>query len=249
MAIFKLMLCAGWLISLQVFSGTPVLDKKETINGVVVQTGKQDSTRIYQGSVTKTFPYKLETIKKSVINFHEKCNNSLKDRRKYTDKKADCKYHNENMVETLVIKDIKQTGWTKAPGEVERFVLGRLIYNRGAFGYYELVQVFYGKNKKNQNTIKIVQTMLDDKVAKIYISPAFDKDSAFDTTQCTFTLTELSPTETKLRYKYRANTEHWILNKEVSVPQVFASMSKSINDLVKTVDTESIIQSRDLASN
>ncbi len=249
MAILKLILCAGWLISLQVFSSTAILDKKETINGVTVQTGKQDSSRIYQGSITKTFPYKLDTIKKSVMNFHEKCNNSLKERRKFTDKNADCKYHNENLVETLVIKNIKQTGWTKAPGEVERFIMGRLIYNRGSFGYYELVQIFHGKNKKNQNTIKIVQTMLDDKATKLYVTPAFDKDSAFETIQCTYTLTELSPTKTKLRYKYSANTEHWILNKEVSIPQVFASISKSINDLVKTVDTESVIQSRDLASN
>lgn len=248
MAIYKILLCAGWLITLQVSAETK-MDKKEKINGVTVQTGKSDSTRVYQGTITKTYAYNLKTVKNSVVNFHEKCNNSFKDRREYTDKKTDCKYHNDNLVETVIIKDIKQKGWTKAAGEVERYVLGRLIYNRGSFGYYELVQVFEGKNEKNQKTMKIVQTMLNESEVKKYIDPKIERDTAFDDTTSTFILTEISPMETTLQYQYRAKTDHWILNKEVSVPQVFASISKSINDLVKTVDAESTLQTRDLASN
>ncbi len=248
MAIYKLLMCAGWLITIHAFAETK-MDKTESINGVSVQSGKHDSTRIYRGSITKIFPYTLATVKYSVVNFQDRCNNSFKERRKFTDKTTTCKYHNENLVETLVIKDIKKNDWVKEANEVERYVLGRQIYNRGSFGYYELVQIYEGKNTQNQKTITVTQKMMNDQETRKYIRPLFEKDSAFDETTGTFTLTETSPTETTLTYEYTAETEHWILNKEVSIPQVFSSISKSINDLVKTVDAESSLQSRDIASN
>ncbi len=248
MAIYKLLLTTSCLFALGASAGTK-MDKKETINGVHVESGKKDSSRHYRGSVTKTFPYGLASVKASVLNFNQKCNNSYKDRRKFTDKSADCKYHNENLVETIVVKDIKQNGWTKESGEVERYLLGRRVYNRGEFGYYELVRMYEGKNSQDQKTITITQKMLNDKEAKLYTKVSFEKDSAFDEAGSTYVLTEISPNTTILSYEYHAETDHWILNKEVSVPQVFASISKSINDLLKTVDKESPIKSRELASN
>ena len=248
MAIYKFLLCAGWLISIHAFAETK-MDKNESINGVTVQSGKHDSTRIYRGSITKTLPYGLASVKNSIVSFQDRCNNSLKDRRKYTDKNISCKYHNDNMVETIIVKDIKKTGWTKELNETERYVLGRQIYNRGSFGHYELVTIFESKNSQNQKTITIVQRMMTNNETKKYANALFEKDSAFDETSGTFTLTEISPNETTMSYNYNAETEHWILNKEVSIPQVFASISKSINDLVKTVDAESSVQTRDLASN
>lgn len=248
MAIFKFLLCAGCLISIHAFAETK-MDKKESINGVSVQTGKHDSIRIYQGSITKTLPYGIDIVKTSVMNFQDRCNNSYKDRRQYTDKTITCKYHNDNLVETMIFKDIKQTGWTKEANETERYVLGRQVYNRGSFGYYELVKVFETKDSNNKKVIKVEQKMLSDKQVKEYIKPAFEKDSAFTETSGTFTLTEVSPTETTLTYEYNAETDHWILNKAVSVSQVFSSISKSINDLVKTLTKESSLKNRDIASN
>lgn len=248
MAIFKFLLCAGCLISIHAFA-EPKMDKKESINGVSVQTGKHDSIRIYQGSISKSFPYGIDTLKASVVNFKERCNNSLKDRRQYTDKSTPCKYHNDNLVETIVYKNIKKTGWTKGANETERYVLGRQVYNRGSFGYYELVRVFETKDSNNKKVVKIEQKMLSDKQVKEYIKPDFKKESAFSKTSGTFTLTEVSPKETTLTYEYKAETDHWVLNKEVSVSQVFSSMSKSINDLVKTLTMESSLKNRDIASN
>lgn len=247
MAIYKFLLCAGWLIALTAFAEAKV-DKTDTINGVKVTSGKSDDTRTYSGFITKKFSHSLDSVKSGVVNFSEKCNNSFKDRRKYTDKKADCKYHNEHLVETLVVRDLN-SGWTKDANEVDRFILGRQVYNRGSFGYYEMVRVYEAKNAQNQRTVTIIQSMLNDKQVKKYTKPAFEKDSAFDDSMSIFTLTETAPNETTLEYTYQASTEHFILNKEISVPQVFASISKSINDLIKTVDAESTLKSRDVASN
>lgn len=248
MAIYKFLLCAGCLLTLHAF-GEAKMDKAESINGVTLQSGKEESTRIYRGSITKTFSYGIGSVIKSIVNFQDKCNNSLKERRQFTDKTVECKYLNDNLIETIVVKDIKQTGWTKEPNEIERYVLGRQIYNRASFGHYELVIVYETKNSENQKTITIVQKMMSNKETKKYTKPLFDKDSAFDESTSTFTLTEVSPNETLVNYEYQGKTEHWILNKEISVPQVFSSISKSINDLVKTMDTESSILTRDLASN
>lgn len=248
MAVYKLFLCAGCLLSVVAYGATK-FEKKETIKGVTLQTGKKDSSRVYRGSVSKTFPQSLELVKSEVMNFTGRCNNSYKDRRRYTDKKYDCKHHNANLVESFIIKDLKTTGWQKETNEVDRFLIGRQIYNRGSYGHYEIVQVFETLNDKNQKTVKIVQRMLNDKEVKKYISPKFSKDSAFENSIATFILTEVSPTETAFEYEYIADTEHWILNKEISVPQVFSSMSKSINDLVDILTNESKNKIRDLASN
>jgi hypothetical protein len=248
MAIFyKFLLCAGCFFTIQAFAETK-MDKKESINGVSLQSGKNNSTRVYSGSINKSFPYGISSIQNSIVNFQDRCNNEFKNRRKFTNKSISCKYHNDNLVETIVVKNIK-TGWAKEPNEVERYVLGRQVYNRGSFGYYELVTIHHGKNSLNQNTVTVIQKMMNDKETENYIKPAFEKDSAFDEATGIFVLTEISPKETTLHYEYKAQTEHWVLNKEVSVPQVFSSISKSINDLVKTVDTESSRIARDLASN
>jgi hypothetical protein len=222
-------------------------EKTDTLNGVNVETEKSKSMRIYRGKITKSFNQPINSVKNGIVNFTDKCNNSHKARRKFTDKKTDCKYHNENLVESFKVTDINNKEWTKEEGEIERMLLGRQVYNRGSFGFYEVVRIFETKNDRNQKVYKIIQTMLNDQEVNKYTKPAFEKDSAFDETISSFILTEISPHETKLEYEYYATTAHWILNKEVSVPQVFASMSKSINDLMKTIDLESTIQTKELA--
>ena len=222
------------------------LDKSEELNGVTLKSGKESDVRTYIGSTEKSFPHSLEVVKKGITNFTEKCNNSYKEKRQFTNKEIDCKYHNENLVESFIVTDINKTEELKKFSEA--FVVGRQVYNRGSFGYYELATMRPGKNEKNQRTLTIHLKMLNNEEVKQYISPKFSKESAFDESTSVYTLTEVSPQETLMRYEYSANTDHWILNKEISVPQVFASISKSINDLISTVETETSLIKRELAS-
>ncbi len=248
MSIYNFCLIFAGLITLQAFA-KPTIDQQDVINGVSVISHKTDSLRTYVGTVKKTLPSKIENVTKSIVNFHEKCNNSYKDKRQDTNKNENCRYHNDNVVETVVIKNINQSGWTKDQNETERYILGRRVYNRSNFQYYELVKIYEYKNDKNQKMVKITQTMLNDKEVNNYIKPQFDKDSAFNAVTSTYVLTEVAPSTTNLEYEYYANTDHWVLNKEVSVPQVFSSMSKGINDLLKSVDAETVRLCRDVASN
>ena len=243
MSYLKTAMAMGMVLAFNVHADT--IDKTETLNGVSLKSGKADTVRSYTGSYTKNFPYPLEIVKSGITNFSDKCNNGHKGKRQFTSPDTDCKYFNEHLVETIIVKDIKAVEAYKG---IEHYLVGRQVYNRGHYGYYELVQVTSGMNEKNQKFTTIALRMLENDEVKAFTEPKFDKDSAFDKSSSTYTLTEVSPSETHMEYEYKAETDHWILNKEVSVPQVFAGISKSINDLMKTVEAESSSQKRELAS-
>jgi hypothetical protein len=231
-------------LSLNAFSST--FDIVQDLNGVSLKSAKEEAIRSYMGSKHKVLPYPIQLVLKGVTNFTERCNNTFKEMRKFTPENVDCKYHNENLVETFIVKDIRQMDYFKDVSEA--YLLGRQVYNRSSYGYYELVTVREALNDKKQKTFTVTLRMLDDKEVKVYTNPKFKRESAFDQSTATFTMTEISQSETQLTYEFAATTDHWLLNKEVSVPQVFASISKSINDLIKTVEEESSFQKRQLAS-
>src|SRR5690606_20443242 len=85
------------------------LDKSEELNCVTLKSGKDNSVRTYIGFTEKAFPHSLEVVKKGITNFAEKCNNSYKEKRQFTNKEIDCKYHNENLVESFIVTDINKT--------------------------------------------------------------------------------------------------------------------------------------------
>lgn len=214
----------------------------DIINGVKVKTEKKNGMRSYVGYIEKILPYSIEYVKMGTTNFSEKCNNNYKSKRKYTDKKANCKYHNDNLVESFTLKNIRQHENFKDFNEV--YLLGRLVYNRGSFGYYELVKVKEETNHKKLKTISITMEMLNDNQVKKYISPKFSKESAFNTSICTFNLRQIGPEQTLVGYEYSALTDHWLLNKDISITQVFSSISKGINDLMITVEKEADFQKK-----
>lgn len=243
MSYLKIAVTMGMVLALNVNAET--IDKTEHLNGVSLKSGKAETTRTYSGTITKDFPYPLDIVKNGITNFTEKCNNTYKSKRQFTSSTTDCKYFNEHLVETIVVKDLKPV---EAYKNSEHYLVGRQVYNRGNYGYYELVQISSGVNEKHQKFVTIALNMLDDNEVKAFTEPKFSKDSAFDKSSSLYTLTEVNSTTTHMTYEYKAETDHWILNKEISVPQVFATISKSINDLMKTVEADSSLQKRELAS-
>ncbi len=221
-------------------------DKVQELNGVLLKSLKEESSRIYIGGAEKILRYPLDLVIRGVTNFSDKCNNSHKSKRRYTSQEKECRYHNENLIETFVLADIRKMDDFKEVSEA--YVLGRHVYNRGDYGYYELVTVRNTINDKGQKTTTITLRMLQDKEARLYITPKFPRESPFKTSLGIFKLTQRGPDETHLSYEYTASTDHWLLNKVIVVPQVFSSISKSINDMIKTVEEESSWQKRELAS-
>ncbi len=223
-------------------------DRKERQKDVNLASGKDNGVRSYQASTIKVLNFSVAVVKDSILNFSDKCNNAFRKKREYTPTEFDCRYHNENLIESFVVKEIRQGTWQKEDHETDRFVVGRKVYNRGESGYYELVKIKETMNPLKQKTIVIEEEMLSNDEARNFVSVKFKKESPFETSKIRYTLTEISPGKTELRYIYKGTTTHWILNKELSVPQVFAGISKSINNLVSSIGTESEVQTRKIAS-
>lgn len=247
MFFFKLLMVLSTLISFETSAKTKY-DRKERQKDVSLASGKKDNVRSYHATTTKVLNVPLTVVKDSVLNFADRCNNAFRKKRELTPSEYDCRYHNDNLIESLVVRTLRQGTWVKEENEVERFVVARKIYHRGESGYYELVKIKESTNVLKQKTYVIEQDMLSNDQARNYVSVRFKKESPFETSKIRYTITEIAPGKTELRYIYKGTTTHWVLNKELSVPQVFASISKSINNLVSTIGTESEVQARSIAS-
>ena len=231
--------------ALNSFAST-AFDTNQDLNGVNLRSVKENEVRSYVGAMEKILSHPIEVVKKGLTNFSDRCNNEYRNKREFIDPSHQCKFHYDTIIESFVVNDVRKMDYFKEVSEV--FLIGNQTYNRGSYRHYDLVSVVNGQNEKNQKTITIRVRMLNDKEVKLYTEPKFERDSYFDNSMTTFTLTEISPVKTKLNYQYNASTSHWLLNKEILVPQVFASISKSINELVKTVEVESSLRTRELAS-
>jgi hypothetical protein len=221
-------------------------DKNQELNGVNLSSAKENEIRTYVGSTERILSQPIDSVKNGLTNFTERCNNEFKGKREFTDSSHNCKLHDESIIESFLVNDLRKMDYFKEISEV--FLVGSQIYNRGSFRHYDLVSVTNEMNNKNQKMVTIRVRMLNDKEVKLYTDPKFSRDSYFENSMTTYTLTELAPKKTRLQYHHEASTRHWLLNKEILVPQVFASISKSINDLVKTVEVQSPSGNRDLAS-
>ncbi len=247
MLLIRTIMILSTLFSLEI-SAKSRFDRKERQRDVSLASGKKDDVRSYHATTTKVLNFPMSVVKDSILNFSEKCNNAHRKKRELTAIEYDCKYHNENIIEQAVVKNLRQGTWQKDENEKERFVVARKIYNRGESGHYELVKIKETTNVLKQNTVIIEEEMLTNDQARNYVSVKFKKDSAFETSKTRYTLTEIAPGKTELRYIYKGTTTHWVLNKELSVPQVFSSLTKSINNLVSTIGTEAEVQTRSIAS-
>lgn len=218
----------------------------KNMNGIELKSSKEKNKRIYQGSITKILPYSADAIKMGIINYPERCNNEYIKKRMFSSSSTSCKYHSENLIETIIIRDLIKNENIKQFSDA--FVLGRRIHNRGTFGYYELVTIQEKETSKGKNIV-IINRMLGDNETNQYITPKFKRESAFDESSETFIVNEISPNQTELNYTYLSTTAHWLLNKEVTVTQVFSSMEKSISRLLNSIEQESKIQSKETVPN
>ncbi len=213
------------------------LAHEKKIKNVDLSSAKVDSTRIIRGHMMKEIPASIEVVKQAIINFDEKCNNEFKNRRKHTDKTKDCKYSNKNLVESVIVKKTNYSG-PKEPNEVERYVVTRYIYNRGAFAQNDLMVVFEYQNAAKEKVFEIKQYMLSDDESKKYLDNPVKRESAFKEAYGHFVVTAKGPSKTLFEYEYIGKTDHWFLNKDVMIGQVYDSVALGIADLFYSVETE-----------
>jgi hypothetical protein len=213
----------------------------QSLDEVSLSSTKKGSTRFYSANKNKVLSYGIHFVKLATTDFANRCNNEFKNKRRFTPKSLTCRHHNDHLIESFVDKVLPP----KPQVYSEAFLLARQIYNRGQLGYYELVTIQESRDEKNKQKIIINLKMLNDSEVKEFSSPKFSQDSAFDQSQGTFVLTELSPESTNLSYSYLSETDHWLLNKEVSVTRVFSSIARSINDLFEAIEDEALLRKKE----
>lgn len=209
------------------------VDNKEIINGVKLLSGKIESNRFYQGTIEDEFITSAATAVNIITDFEQRCNNEFSDEKKLLKTKGKCKYFNTNLIESKVHPDIK-INLSKKDGEIRRFLVSRRIYNRSYFSHTDLIRVFK-KTTNGKSIYTISQTMLTDGEVKKYMKPLVKQDSVFLKADAVYTLTELSNHKTKIKFEYSSKTDHWLLNKSISVGKVFSSMSKNLNNLFSSL--------------
>jgi hypothetical protein len=208
------------------------IDNKEVINGVDLISGKTDSKRFYKGTIEQEFDTTPQQALEVITDFEQRCNNEYSDDRKLQ-KNVKCKYFNNNLIESVIHPDIT-VGLDKKAGEIRRFLVSRRIYNRSHFSHTDLIQVFK-KKTDGKDVYTLTQKMISEKEVKKYMKPIVETDSVFLKADAIYTLIPIKANKTKITFQYKSKTDHWLLNKSISVGRVFDSMSKTLNGLFSSL--------------
>ncbi|MDA8792532.1 hypothetical protein N9N67_04760 [Bacteriovoracaceae bacterium] len=214
------------------------IDKKSKNRkqNIKLKTGKTSDRRAYNGTVHQEVDAPIENILSAVLDFENRCNNEMKDKRKYHSKKKKCKYFNGNLVESKIIRSDKLKP-NKEQNIKDQFIIIRNIYNRYAFTHADLITVFEEIHQdKKRYRVKI--EMMDDRKTKKYLKNKIERTSAFLNIEGEFVLDQISPNKTSISYSYVSVTDHWLLNKSVSAGTVMEKMESSFITLFSNIKIE-----------
>lgn len=192
-------------------------------------SGKKEKTRAFQGRKTHIFTGSLDLVLEGIENFEEKCNNELKKHRKWKDSNYECPHFNKSLSDSKIvqIENKKQL----QENQIKQYLVLRNIYNRQEFKHVDLVEVF-----RNKNEAIVKQTMLSDEDVTKYIDFDYKKKSVFNITYGEFRLKQIEKNKIELDYKYYLDTNHWLLNKSISVSEIFDSIAMGLDELFKSID-------------
>ncbi len=201
-------------------------DRFEKIQNVTLQTGKEGSQRHFRAFTKVDIPLSTEEALAELLDFESSCNNDLAHKREHLTRDHHCKRFDRDVVENIVIHKLKNPSELDKD-EVRRLIVGRRVYNRGAYGYYELVRVF-----KRPEGYRVTLELLKDRDARKYINPGIEFDYFFHQKNTEYILTKKSEKSLELKLITEASTRNWFLNKAFSVGQVFQGLVTETSDLL-----------------
>lgn len=205
------------------------IDKTNQLMGVDLSTGKKSTFRFYRGDIKKEFLTSVDHVANAILDYQNRCNNKFKEKRKYLDKNKNCPYYVDHLVESVIhpLKD-------KIDQETEAFIVTYYINKRGRYIQNDLVKV-YKNDVDNKKNIKIVQQMIDDQQLKKLIPGIKDlNDNIFQDQVVEYLIEEVNG-KAILNYRYEMKTNHWLVNKIISVPEVFENMSETIGQFMSAL--------------
>lgn len=191
-------------------------------------SGKKNDTRLYQGTISDIIERPVNEVLETVLAFDKRCNNEYKDKRKISDKSSDCPYNSDSLIESVIVKELKDK--KLAPDEVKRFIVKRRSYNHGVYTYNDLIRVF-----RYMNGYKVTMEMLDDSTSKKYISTPLNKKSVMKTSGGTYFILPEGDGKTRYTYTFTCSTDHWLLNKSITVSKFFSDMAENLRSEFNTL--------------
>jgi hypothetical protein len=226
------------------------IQERESRDWVSLGTGKPGGgERIYQAGFSREIAASLEVVRAAVVNFEEKCNNAHRKRRKWRGPEFDCLYFNENLVEVRRETDLLPAaaksldsggGASQGSGAVhpphEHRIYSRHGYNQGDFFYQELMTERWREKKPGARVLEIGQRMLSRDEASKWVREPLKNSFAFTGFTGVFLLSELAPEKTRVEYVYTAETDHWLLDKKISVGKVFDGLERGMRDLWVSIE-------------
>ena len=221
----------------KLFDGVKLGDM-EKIKGVTLHNALVDDTRIFHAEVTKNIKIPMTDLASIIITFENRCNNKHIDKRIFSSNKAKCRFHNNNLVETLPIRKIKNN-FIKLKGETDRFLLHRHVYNRKESFYYDLVIVQKLKEKNKKEQIVVTYTMIPTEEVAKYIDSPKESDSYFNAVEGSYILTKLQDNLIKLTMTYASKTDHWMLNSSFAVGTIYGKIAEGTSSTMKIFESVS----------
>lgn len=210
-------------------AAVPVVDgvklgKEEVIKDVRVLSAEKDDSIFYHASYQTAISGDYEKALQFVLNFPQRCNNSYRRERKLTSKENECVYHNDNLIESQIVRELKTKD--KEQFEVDRFVLKRRIWNKGLHTYNDLVTVKELKPESNQERlVEISYRLLHDEEANKLIDNPVPFDNAFYYTVGTYRMGKQKDGKISIKYSYVTKTDHWFLTSGMVQGSIYSSLA------------------------
>ena len=201
------------------------------IDGISVSASKKGDSKSFFAKGKVELESSLTTTKNAILDFNNRCNQKLAKKRTVVSKEFKCKFHNPSLVESVVIKDLRNKKYTNDKKVLEEFLVWRNVYNRNAYSYYDLIVV----RKIKENQINVSYKMLNDEEVSFYLNSYKKKKTAFDESRGVFKIQNIK-SKIHLTLNYTSKTGHWLLTSslaESTILEKVASGTKLAIDAVK----------------
>jgi len=200
------------------------LEKKEVIKEVHVLSANKDDSIFYLATYKTEFQGNFDRALEYVLDFSKRCNNAYKKERKLTSQDFVCTRHNDNLIESQIVKTLKVKD--ESPDLVERFVVKRRIWNKGLHTYNDLVTVKkVTTNKGEKRRLEVSYRLLKDEEAKSLIDDPVPFDNAFYHTVGTYRMAETDNGKILIDYSYETKTDHWFLTSSMIQGSIYSSLA------------------------
>lgn len=196
---------------------------------VDVEVFEKGDYKVFKAKASAIFDASSDEVISGIINFDDKCNNQKRSKRKMMKWENTCKFHNENLVEAVKIKNYKKNMVAKEyPGAL--FLLWRNISNNGKYSHYDVVV-----RKDNEEESEISHQMLKESEVNKFIPKNERTVSAFNELKGTYKIRKLNRKRTQVVYYYESETDHWFLKRDFIENKVKTKIESGTLQALKTI--------------